>query len=216
VSGTALTSSFIAGFGLMLGLIIAIGAQNAFVLRQGLRREHVAPVILFCAGADTLLVVIGVFGMAQVFDRAPMLAPLLTLGGAVFLFGYALVAWRRALKPKALHADRGNGARVPLAKVLLQTAAFTLLNPHVYIDTVLLVGSVGARQPGIAQGAFVVGTALASVGWFATIGIGARLLAPVFAKPAAWRWLDAMVGSLMFVLAVVLAWQVAAGSMRFF
>lgn len=210
----ALSASFITGFGLTLGLIVAIGAQNAFVLRQGLRREHVGPVVLFCAVADTLLVLIGVFSMAQLFDRVPMLAPLLTLGGAIFLFCYALIAWRRALKPGALQADRGNASRAPLAQVLLQTAAFTLLNPHVYIDTVLLVGSVGARQPGAAQVAFVIGTALASAGWFATIGVGARLLAPVFAKPAAWRWLDAMVGTLMLVLAGVLGWQVATGPMR--
>lgn len=92
MSSATLASSFLTGFGLTLGLIVAIGAQNAFVLRQGLRREHIVPVILFCAGADTLLVVIGVFGLAQAFDRIPMLAPLLTLGDAVFLLGYALVA----------------------------------------------------------------------------------------------------------------------------
>lgn len=199
--------SFTTGFALSLGLIVAIGAQNAFVLRQGLRREHVLPVVLFCAAADALLVAFGVVGMGQVLDRLPVLAPVLTMGGALFLFAYAALAWRRALNPGALHASRAAGAANPLSRVMAQTAAFTLLNPHVYVDTVLLVGAVGAQQPGVGKAAFVAGSALASAGWFATLGTGARLLAPLFARPAAWRWLDAFVGSVMLLLGGLLAGQ---------
>ena len=202
-----LLPSFTTGFALSLGLIVAIGAQNAFVLRQGLRREHVLPVVLFCAAADALLVALGVLGMGRVLDSLPALAPLLTLGGALFLLAYAALAWRRALNPGALHAARAGGGTSPLPRVMAQTAAFTLLNPHVYVDTVLLVGAVGAQQPGAGKAAFVAGSALASAGWFVTLGIGARLLAPLFAQPAAWRWLDAFVGSVMLLLGGLLASQ---------
>ncbi|RZL91659.1 MAG: amino acid transporter [Variovorax sp.] len=197
--------AFATGFALTLSLIVAIGAQNAFVLRQGLRREHVWPVVGFCALADTALVALGVTGMAQVLDRLPSLAPALTIAGALFLFGYAAFAWRRALRPGALQAAHGSPQRTPLGRVVGQTAAFTLLNPHVYLDTLLLVGAVGAQQAG--KGAFVAGTALASTAWFALLGVGARLLAPVFAKPVAWRWLDALVGAVMLMLGLALARQ---------
>jgi len=199
--------AFATGFGLTLTLIVAVGAQNAFVLRQGLRREHVWPVICFCVVADTLLVTVGVVGMGRVLDRLPMLAPALTIGGALFLLAYAAFAWRRALRPGALHAARGGDSRSSLRRVMTQTAAFTLLNPHVYVDTLLLVGAVGAQQAGAGKGAFVAGTALASAGWFAGLGAGARLLAPLFAKPVAWRWLDVFVGAVMGVLALVLLQQ---------
>lgn len=195
------------GFGLTLGLIVAIGAQNAFVLRQGLRREHVGPVVVFCALADTLLVIVGVWSMAGLQARMPAFAPALTLGGALFLAGYALLAWRRALRPQALLAAPGAVARSSRGRVLAQTAAFTLLNPHVYLDTVLLVGSIGGQHHGAARLAFVAGTALASTAWFALLGFGARLLAPVFARPVAWRWLDALVGAAMAVLTCMLLRQ---------
>lgn len=203
-SALSLSPAFTTGFGLTLGLIMAIGAQNAFVLRQGLRREHVGPVVAFCALADTLLVMVGVWSMAGLQARLPALAPMLTLGGALFLAGYAVLAWRRAWRPQALLAAHGTVAAVSRGRVLAQTAAFTLLNPHVYVDTVLLVGSIGAQQTGMARVAFVTGTVLASTAWFVTLGIGARLLAPVFARPAAWRWLDALVGTMMAVLSLAL------------
>jgi len=200
-------SAFTAGVGLCLGLIVAIGAQNAFVLRQGLRREHLLPVVLFCFGADTLLVFAGVAGMAQVLANRPMLATVLAAGGAVFLFGYAALALRRAWRPHAMTAADGPGLRPPLRAVMLQLAAFTLLNPHVYLDTVVLIGSVGAAQPGVAKWFFAAGTALASLGWFSTLGFGARFLAPWLARPGAWRWLDAGVGLVMAVLGGVVARQ---------
>ena len=191
------------GFALSLGLIVAIGAQNAFVLRQGLRREHVAAVVLFCAAADALLISAGVFGMAQALGQRPGLARALALLGAAFLAAYGGQALRRARQPQALTAaDSACGPG--RAAVLAQAAAFTLLNPHVYLDTVLLVGSIGAQQPGALRGWFVAGACTASLLWFALLGCGARWLAPWFARPRAWQWLDALIGLTMLTLAALL------------
>jgi L-lysine exporter family protein LysE/ArgO len=191
------------GFALMGSLIIAIGAQNAFVLRQGLLRQHVGPVVALCAGADALLMIAGVLGIGQVLARWPGLATALTFGGAVFLALYGLRALWRALRPGTLEAA-ATGADRSRTAVLAQAAAFTLLNPHVYLDTVLLVGAVGARQSDALRPLFVIGACAASLAWFAALGYGARWLAPWFARPAAWRWLDAIVGLTMFALAAAL------------
>jgi L-lysine exporter family protein LysE/ArgO len=202
--------SFLTGFALSAGLIIAIGAQNAFVLRQGLRREHVGPVVLFCALADLALMAAGVAGLGAALERLPGLVTVLALGGAVFLAWYGLTALRRAARPERLLAE-GAGAALSLGGALARVAGFTLLNPHVYLDTVLLVGSVGAAQPIGAQAPFVAGAGLASAAWFAALGFGARLLAPLFARPAAWRVLDLLVGATMIALAVGLARYALAG-----
>jgi L-lysine exporter family protein LysE/ArgO len=193
-----------ASTGAVLGLtlIVAIGAQNAFVLRQGLRREHVGPIVAFCAVADALLMLCGVAGLAQLLGDRPWLAAALTLGGAVFLAAYGARALWRSRKPSALHAAEGHSA-ISLPQALAQTAAFTLLNPHVYLDTVLLVGSVGA-QWGPARWWFAAGAASASVVWFTSLGYGARWLAPVFARPRAWQVLDALIGVVMLALAAML------------
>lgn len=192
------------GFALAAALIVAIGAQNAFVLRQGLRREHVGPVVLFCAGADAVLMTAGVAGLGAVLGRAPGLVALLTLGGAAFLTWYGVAALRRAFRPGVLLATQGE-QRLPLAAALWRAACFTFLNPHVYIDTVLLVGAVGTAQAAGARPSFVLGASLASAVWFSGLGYGARLLAPLFARPAAWRILDALVGAVMLTLAAALA-----------
>ncbi len=197
----AASSSFLTGFALSAGLIVAIGSQNAFVLRQGLRREHVGAVVLFCALADLVLIAAGVAGLGVALRGLPGLVTLLALGGAVFLGWYGLAALQRAARPERLVADRGGAAR-SLGAALAQVAAFTFLNPHVYLDTVLLVGSVGAAQPTGAQGSFVAGAGLASAAWFTALGFGARLLAPLFARPAAWRVLDLVVGATMILLAL--------------
>jgi L-lysine exporter family protein LysE/ArgO len=194
---------FFQGLTLGLGLIVAIGSQNAFVLRQGLRREHVGAIVLFCALADAALIAAGVLGMASALGQRPLLASALALGGAVFLAGYGWQALRRARRPQQLRAAEG-GAGLGLAAILAQAAAFTLLNPHVYLDTVLLVGSIGAQQPGALRGWFIVGASAASLLWFAALGYGARWLAPWFARPRAWQVLDGLIGVTMFVLSALL------------
>jgi len=191
---------FVQGLALSFGLIVAIGAQNAFVLRQGLRREHVGPVVLFCATSDALLIMAGVFGMAQALGDRPDLARALALAGALFLAWYGWKALGRMRKPERLQASPdGQGLRRSAA--LAQAAAFTLLNPHVYLDTVLLVGSVGAQQPAALQGWFVAGAAMASATWFSLLGFGARWLARWFAHPRAWQVLDGLIGLTMWGLA---------------
>ena len=200
---------FAQGMALSLGLIVAIGAQNAFVLRQGLRREHVGSVVLFCALADATLITAGVMGMAQALGNSPGLARALALAGAVFLAVYGAQALRRARQPQRLQAAEGSG-RLGRGAALAQAAAFTLLNPHVYLDTVVLVGSIGAQQAAGLRPWFVAGASAASLGWFCALGFGARWLAPLFARPRAWQVLDALIGLTMWTLAALLlrqAWQ---------
>ena len=201
---------FIQGLALSLGLIVAIGAQNAFVLRQGLRREHVGTVVLFCAVADGALIAAGVLGMAQALAGRPGLARALALAGAVFLAVYGVQALRRARTPQQLRAAEGN-AVLGRGAAVAQAAAFTLLNPHVYLDTVLLVGSIGAQQPGALRGWFVAGASTASMLWFGLLGYGARWLAPWFARPRAWQMLDGLVGLTMMMLAALLVGRVVTG-----
>ncbi len=193
------------GFALGLTLIVAIGAQNAFVLRQGLRREHVGPIVALCAACDAGLMVAGVAGLAQLLGARPALALWLTLGGVAFLTVYGLKALARARKPATLQAAADHAA-LPLAAALAQAAAFTLLNPHVYLDTVVLVGSVGAQQ-GDQRWWFAAGASSASLLWFTALGFGARALAPLFARPRAWQVLDALIGVTMLALAAGLAYS---------
>ena len=198
------------GLVLCLGLIAAIGAQNAFVLRQGLRREHVGSVVLFCTLADAVLISAGVLGMAQVVGERPGLARALALAGAAFLAVYGWRALQRARGGGALQAA-GGGVALGRGAALAQAAAFTLLNPHVYLDTVLIMGSIGAQQPQALRGWFVAGASCASLLWFGLLGFGARWLAPWFARPRAWQVLDALIGATMFVLAALLVRHGVAG-----
>lgn len=199
-------SAFVTGLALSASLIVAIGAQNAFVLRQGIRREYVLPIVIFCAGADLVLIAAGVAGVATVVDDAPLLTGVLTIGGALFLSWYALRSFRSAFTSRGLYAAQDDESR-SLRYVLAQAAGFTFLNPHVYLDTILLLGSMGARQPVDARAWFVGGAAVASGAWFSSLGFGARLLAPVFAKPLAWRVLDFLIGVTMLALVVALLAQ---------
>ena len=201
---------FAQGLALGLGLIVAIGAQNAFVLRQGLRREHVGPVVLFCAVADAVLIAAGVLGMARALGQSPGLARALALAGALFLAAYGWQALRRARHPHRLKAAEG-GAGLRRGAALAQAAAFTLLNPHVYLDTVLLVGSIGAQQPTALRGWFIAGASSASLFWFALLGFGARWLAPWFGRPRAWQVLDGLIGATMFVLSALLVRHALVG-----
>lgn len=207
----SLSLPFTHGLLMSLVLIVAIGAQNAYVLRQGLRREHVGAVVLFCAASDAVLIGAGVAGMAHALQGRPMLATALSALGAAFLLWYGLQALRRARRGGHLEATAGAGSATRTA-VLAQAAAFTLFNPHVYLDTVLLVGSAGAAYEGAFKILFVAGAAAASVGWFVSLGYGARLLAPVFARPRAWQVLESVIGVTMLLLAALLAQRAWAGA----
>ena len=200
---TAALLAVASGFVLGLGLIVAIGAQNAFVLRQGLRLEHVAVVVAVCALSDLALILAGVVGAGTVLSRLPWLIPVVCFAGAAFLLGYGLLAARRALRPGALLSEVG-GVRVGRAATLGTCLALTWLNPHVYLDTVVLLGSTASTY-GEHRWQFAAGAALGSIIWFAGLGYGARLLRPVFARPAAWRVLDGGIAVVMAALAVSLA-----------
>ncbi|HEY6922267.1 MAG TPA: LysE/ArgO family amino acid transporter [Steroidobacteraceae bacterium] len=205
-----LGSAFTTGFALSATLIVAIGAQNAFVLRQGIRKEHVAPIVVFCALADLLLIGAGVAGLAGILGHSPALVSSLTIAGSAFLVWYGVRALSRALVPQTLRAAAGSEP-LSLRNAMAQAAGFTLLNPHVYLDTVLLMGSIGTRQPPDLRVWFVGGAACASGVWFTALGFGARWLAPIFARPLAWRVLDTLVGLTMLTLAVLLIRQGIAG-----
>lgn len=198
---TALLAA-LSGLGLGLSLIVAIGAQNAFVLRQGVRREHIVPVIAICALSDALLIALGVGGAGALFDAVPWLVTVARFAGAAFLLVYGALAARRALRPKALDADAAP-ARGSLTAAVGTVLALTWLNPHVYLDTVVLLGSIASTH-GDQRWWFGAGAALGSVLWFTALGLGARALAPVFARPRAWRILDGVIAVVMLALAVSL------------
>lgn len=193
--------SYLNGLLVAFGLIMAIGTQNAYVLAQSLRREHHLSVALLCIVCDAILVAAGVFGLANVLAHNPTLLAVARWGGVVFLLWYGSKALRRALSPQSLQQGDADGQRSRRA-VLLTALAVTLLNPHVYLDTVLLIGSLGAQQT--EPGAYVAGAASASLLWFSTLAIGAAWLAPWLARPATWRLLDLMVAAMMFSVAVQL------------
>ena len=184
-------------------MIVAIGAQNAFVLRQGLRLEHVPAVVAVCAASDAVLIAAGVLGAGAVLTRLPWLLPVVCFAGAAFLLGYGVLAARRALRPGSLLPDAG-GRRNGLALTIATCLALTWLNPHVYLDTVVLLGSTSSTY-GRHRWEFGLGAGLGSVLWFAGLGFGARLLRPVFARPTAWRVLDGGIAVVMAVLGVSLA-----------
>ncbi|MGD1878794.1 MAG: LysE/ArgO family amino acid transporter [Kiloniellaceae bacterium] len=198
--------SFAALEGLALGasLIIAIGAQNAYVLRQGLRRQHVFAVASICFLIDCALIALGAGGFASLLRSVPSLPDIAAWGGAVFLAGYSLRALHAALRPGSLaDAEKANAAK-GLRAAVLTALALSLLNPHVYLDTVILLGGIAARYGGETRIAFALGAMAASGLWFYGLGYGARRLAPFFESPKAWRLLDGFVGCVMAVLAASL------------
>ncbi|MHC6219619.1 LysE/ArgO family amino acid transporter [Arthrobacter sp. MMS24-S77] len=196
------------GLGTGLALIVAIGAQNAFVLRQGIRGEHVGPIVAVCAISDALLIAAGVLGTGALLAAAPAAVVVLRYVGAAFLVTYGVMAARRILKPQALaSAEPGSpgAGRSGLAAALATVLALTWLNPHVYLDTVLLLGSVAnAQGPGL-QWWFGAGAMLGSTLWFCSLGFGAKLLRGFFARPASWRILDGGIAVTMMGLGVGLA-----------
>ena len=191
-----------AGFLVSLSLIAAIGAQNAFVLRQGIRREHVLAVVATCALSDALLIAVGVGGFGLVSDAVPWLADVMLWGGVAFLLVYGALRFRAAWQGGAALMP-APGGEVPLAKVLATCLVLTWANPHVYLDTVVLLGSISAHYA--PQGlAFGIGAAMGSLVFFSALGFGARLLAPVFARPRAWVVLEVVVGCTMWAIAAKL------------
>ena len=196
---STMRSDLLAGFLSGAVLIIAIGAQNAFVLRQGIRREHELPVVLVCAGADALLIAAGIAGLGALVQALPSALLAARYGGAAFLLGYALVAARRALQTQRLTVDSDVSAS--LGSAMATCLAFTFLNPHVYLDTVILLGALASQRGEHGRWIFGAGAATASFVWFFGLGYGARLLGPLFGKPAAWRALDALIALIMFALA---------------
>jgi L-lysine exporter family protein LysE/ArgO len=192
----------LAGLGFGLGLIVAIGAQNAYVLRQGIRREHVGLVVAVCAVSDVLLITVGAAGVGAVIARHTTALAVVTVLGAGVLLGYAVQAVRRAVRPAALSVASTGTESTRIGSVVLAALALTWLNPHVYLDTVVLLGSISATYA--TPWLFALGAAVASIGWFAALGFGARLLAPLFARPGAWRIFDVGVAVVMTSIAAKL------------
>jgi len=203
---TAPLLAALAGLGLGLSLIVAIGAQNAFVLRQGLRRDHVLAVVLVCALSDAVLIAVGVAGGGALFAAVPWLVDVIRWAGAAFLATYGVLAAIRALRrprPDAAGLRAGTATGAGLGAAIATCLALTWLNPHVYLDTVLLLGSVASTHHE-NRWFFAAGAVSGSILWFTALGFGARALAPLFARPLAWRVLDAVIALVMITLAVLL------------
>ncbi len=192
--------TLIKGFGAGSGLIIAIGAQNAFVLSQGVRKNHYIVVPLICASCDAILIALGVTGVGSAIASSKILSQFAGVGGAVFLFFYGMGSFKSAIKGGSLSTDRK--AQTSLKAVVLTTLAVTLLNPHVYIDTVILLGSISSQFENLGRIWFGAGAALASFVWFFSLSFGGGILAPVFKKEMSWRILDTLVGITMWVIAI--------------
>jgi L-lysine exporter family protein LysE/ArgO len=190
------------GFATSLGLIVAIGAQNSFVLQQGLRRKHVLPVVLICALSDAILISAGIAGMGGLIEQHPQVLTLSRFGGAAFLLFYGIQAAKRAWGKAALTPD--NTPDQPLKTAVLTCLGLTFLNPHVYLDTVLLLGTLGGQYGSTGKWLFAAGAAFASVCWFFCLAYGARLLAPLFSKPLAWKILDGSIAVMMASLSATL------------
>ena len=189
----------IAGFLTGLSLIVAIGAQNVFVLRQGLLRQYRLTVAAICAGADALLIAAGIQGIGAAVSGFPELIVLTRYGGALFLAVYGALVARRAWQGHSLRA--GNGAALPYARAVALCLALTFLNPHVYLDTVVLLGALASQHGASGRWHFGAGAALASLAWFFLLAYGAGRLQPLFARPLAWRVLDGAIALVMGTLA---------------
>ena len=192
------------GFGTGLALIVAIGSQNAFVLRQGIRGEHVAAVVIVCSVSDALLIAGGIAGLGVLIQTSPVVVDVARYAGAAFLVTYGVLAARRAIRPGVLTAS-GSRKALSAGAALSTVLALTWLNPHVYLDTVLLLGSVANQQEQDLRWWFGAGAIAASGAWFSALGFGARVLRPFFARPSSWRFLDGLIALVMFTLGLRLA-----------
>jgi L-lysine exporter family protein LysE/ArgO len=198
---------FLNGLGVGAGLIMAIGAQNIHVLRTGIRREHVGLTVLTCILIDATLIGLGVAGVGTLVQSSPMLLLVAKWGGAAFLMWYGLRSWRAVFSASAMQIAPGT-VSVTRRQALLSVMALSLLNPHVYLDTVVLLGAIGGGFAPAGRPSFFAGAVCASVLWFSALGYGATRLARVFAKPVAWKWIDGIAGTTMIALSV----SVAAGA----
>ena len=187
-----------------LSLIVVIGAQNAFVLRQGIRRAHVGVVVAICAVSDLALILAGVAGIGAIVDRAGWVIDVVTWLGVAFLVWYGIGSIRRAFRPEQL--DAAGRAAGTVRAIVLQVLALTWLNPHVYLDTVVLLGSIAQTHGPVGRWWFGAGASVGSVLWFSALGFGATRLAPLLARPRAWQVLDLLIGLVMFVIAASLVW----------
>jgi L-lysine exporter family protein LysE/ArgO len=201
---TGLLTPAALGFGTGLALIVAIGSQNAFVLRQGIRGEHVTAVVLVCSVSDAILIAAGIAGVGVLLHANPVIVDVVRFAGAAFLVAYGVMAARRALRPGTLTAS-GRQPAAGMGAALSTVLALTWLNPHVYLDTVLLLGSVANQQTQDLRWWFGAGAITASVAWFSALGFGARVLRPFFARPSSWRILDGLVAAVMLTLGIRLA-----------
>lgn len=194
--------NFWQGLATGLALIVAIGSQNAYVLRQGIRREHVLPLVAFCALSDALLILAGIGGAGVLIRGNDALMQVTRYGGALFLASYGASAARRAWRGNHMQLEQSQG--VTLAAALTACFGFTFLNPHVYLDTVVLLGSIANQLPDPGRWVFGAGACLGSLLWFSALGFGARYLAPLFQTTTAWRMLDSVIALTMFALALML------------
>lgn len=192
-------STYFTGFGMGLSLIVAIGAQNAFVLRQGLRNEYVLAVCLACAVSDAILILVGVTSFRQIAAILPWLDPVMRYGGAAFLIWYGLKSLISALRSSGA-LEIGEGSAASFRRVLLTCLALTWLNPHVYLDTMVLLGTLSTRFVG-EEMVFAAGAVTASFVFFFGFGYGATWLRPIFTRPAAWRVLEAVIAVIMWAIA---------------
>lgn len=200
-------SIFLNGLGVTAGLIMAIGAQNIHVLRTGIRREHVGLTVITCILIDTILIGLGVAGVGALVQASPLLLAAAKWGGAAFLLWYGLRSWRAVFAGSAMQIAPDQ-ARSTWRQALLSVLALSLLNPHVYLDTVVLLGAIGGGFAPAARPSFFAGAVCASAIWFVALGYGATRLARLFAKPVAWKWIDGIAGTTMLALSV----SVAAGA----
>lgn len=199
-----LSSAFFKGMAMGGGLIVAIGAQNAFVLRQGLQRHFILACVLVCIACDVLLIALGAGSVGRLVAANPVLLGAIRVGGALFLIEYGRRAAWSAWRGPAQALEAGHGALRERGPALRAAVALSLLNPHAWLDTVVLLGAIGAQQPEHSRHYFSAGAMAASVLWFSCLGLGARLLAPVFAQPGAWRVLDAAIALTMWAIAASL------------
>jgi L-lysine exporter family protein LysE/ArgO len=193
--------SLLKGFGVSGGLIIAIGAQNAFVIRQGLKRQHLLLTALLCSSIDALLIIFGVIGLGYYISEYPLFIEFTKYFAAIFLFSYGIISFRSAFKTNTLKDSVDECSTNSARKVIFSLLALSLLNPHVYLDTVILLGSIALQQPAHEQMYFALGAMSASFAWFFAITFGARLLAPFFQKENSWRVIDGLIAIIMWGIA---------------